>query len=396
MLRPLFGLMLVARLLYPFFNSPLTHLFSDPLRHWDNGERFLHPSLMGSSDPILYQAWLHAWRLIGHGDAATLCLASGLLCAAMPYGWYRALRELVSRPRATIGALIIGALPESWSLYAYFMNETLLITLLGFCFWLTLRAHRKRTLGAFAGAAVFWLAAAFTRTVAVPMAAGCMIWLACRSPARLQKAVTGLVLAVLVAVPAGLHARIKLGFFAPLGNLYFNEIYSLSGRHDITADFGPEGRYRFGCPSFYNPTFAPFSDWTTARTGVAAIAVDLSQGRRGWIEAKAQAARENTFPAWRSRWENALYVFFGQEWPNSDRNSVFGALTFWSRWIWPPVIVALAYAAGRGRFRGPAWFLPACGLGTLLLLLIQSEGVMEGRYREAIDAILIAALVVVP
>ncbi|HEX3847490.1 MAG TPA: glycosyltransferase family 39 protein [Steroidobacteraceae bacterium] len=396
MLRSLFGLMLVARLLYPFFNSPLTHLFSDPQRHWDNGERFLHPSLMGSGDPIVYQAWIYAWRLIAHGDAATLCLASGLLCAAMPYGWYRALREIVSRRRALVGALIIGALPETWSLYAYFMNETLLITLLGFCFWMTLRAHRKRTLAAFIAAALLWLAAAFTRTVAVPMAAGCLIWLACRSPARLHKAAIGLALAMLIAIPAGLHARIKLGFFAPFGNLYFNEIYSVSGRHDITADFGAEGSYQFGCPSFYNPTFAPFSGWTTARTGIVSIVVDLSRGRRDWIETKAEAARRSTFPAWRSRWENALYLLFGQEWPISDRATVMGWLTFWCRWIWPPVIVAVAYAAGRRRFRGPAWLLPVCGLGTLLLLLAQSESVMEARYREPIDAILIGALVALP
>jgi dolichyl-phosphate-mannose-protein mannosyltransferase len=389
-----FWLMLVARLLYPFFNSPLTHLFSDPQRHWDNGEHFLHPTLMGSSDPIVYQAWMFLWRSMAQGDAATLCFACGLLCAAMPYGWYRALRELVPRRRALIGALIIGAIPESVSLYAYFMNETLLLTLLGFCFWLTLRANRKRTPAAFSAAALLWLCAAFTRTVAVPMAAGCIIWLAFQSPGRLQKSATALVLALLIAIPAGMHARLKLGFFAPFGNLYFNEIYSVSGQHDIAADFGPEGHYQFGCPSFYNPTFYPFSGWTTARTGLVSIAVDLSQGRRGWIDAKAEAARQRTFPAWRARWENALYVFFGQTWPNSDRATIFGWLTCWSRWIWAPVILVLTCAVWRGRFRGAAWFLPVCGLGTLALLLMQGEAVMEGRYRQPLDAILIAALAV--
>jgi len=34
-------------------------------------------------------------------------------------------------------------MPESISIYAYFMNETLLMALLGFCFWLTLRASRN-------------------------------------------------------------------------------------------------------------------------------------------------------------------------------------------------------------------------------------------------------------
>ena len=44
----------------------------------------------------------------------------------MPYGWYRALREFQPRSWALGGALLIGLIPESISMYAYFMNETLL------------------------------------------------------------------------------------------------------------------------------------------------------------------------------------------------------------------------------------------------------------------------------
>ena len=142
-LQAAFGLLLICRLLYPFFNSPLDHLFSDPLRHWENGANFLRPGIMGSADPLLYQAWIFALRNLSQGSAPTVLLGCGLLCAAMPYGWYRALREVASRRRALVGALLIGIIPESISLYAYFMNETLLLSLLGFCFWLTLRSRRK-------------------------------------------------------------------------------------------------------------------------------------------------------------------------------------------------------------------------------------------------------------
>jgi len=61
-LRYLFGLLLLARLLFPFFDSPLSHLYSDPQRHWDNGAMFLHPGIMGSNDPYLYQVWMFCWR----------------------------------------------------------------------------------------------------------------------------------------------------------------------------------------------------------------------------------------------------------------------------------------------------------------------------------------------
>jgi len=48
----------------------------------------------------------------------------------------------------------------------------------------------------------------------------------------------------------------------------------------------------------------------------------------------------------------------------------------------------VAVAMWRGRYREPAIVVPLCALATLALLLLQSEGVMEGRFREPIDAIL--------
>ena len=128
----MFGGVLVLRLLYPFFNSPLAHIFSDPQRHWDNAGRFLSPSVMGSGDPFLYQLWLFALRQLAAGSSATILAGCGALCAAMPYGWYRALRELQPRAVALRGAVLIGLWPPFLGGYAYFMTETLLLTLTGF------------------------------------------------------------------------------------------------------------------------------------------------------------------------------------------------------------------------------------------------------------------------
>jgi hypothetical protein len=390
-LERLWGFVLVARLLYPFFNSPLDHLFSDPQRHWENGQKFLDPGIMGSSDPYLYQVWIFLLQHLARGSTPTILLGCGFLCAMMPYGWYRALRELLPKSRALWGALLIGLIPESVSLYAYFMNETLLLSLLGFCFWSTLRSHRKKTLTAFALASVLWTGAAFTRTVAVPMAAGCLLWLWATQAQRFNKAAVAVALVVLAGVPAGLHGKAKLGYFAPLGNLYFNEIYSVSGAREIAVDYGPDGSYHFGCPSFYNPTFYPWSDWTTDRTGVVSIAVDLTRGRSGWTAEKARVEHQPLFPAWRRRKEDLLYLLFGQSWPNSDRASVAGWLTVWTRWLWAPLIAVVAYGACRRRFHAISWLFPAGALGTLGLLLLQSESVMEARYREPLDAILICS-----
>jgi hypothetical protein len=246
-------------------------------------------------------------------------------------------------------------------------------------------------LSAYALAAASWSCAAFTRTIAVPMAAGCLVWLWATQTRGLHKALAAAAVAAVFAVAAGFHAQAKLGFFSPLGNLYFNEIYSVSGRREIEISYGPDGTYRFGSPSFYNPSFYPFSDWTTDRAGVASISIDPARGRAPWIAEKQRMAHERSFPAWRQRLEDCVYALFGQTWPNSDRSSLVGWLTVWTRWLWAPLIAVVAVGLLRRRYHGPAYLLPVCGLGTLALLLLQSEGVMEARYREPIDAILVCS-----
>jgi hypothetical protein len=386
-----FAVELLARLLYPFFNSPLLHLFSDPQRHWDNAGRFLDPSLMGSVDPLVYQVWLFALRGLAQGSQLTVLLGCGLLCAAMPYGWYRCLRETGPRRRALLGALVIGAVPETLGIYGYFMNETLLLTLLPFAFWASLRAYRKRTLGAFVCAVLLWLCTAFTRTLALPMALACTGFLWLTAGRRLARALIAGGLSLLFLLPAAWHSQLRLHFFAPFGNLYFTEIYSASGKREIDANFGRAGVYHFGCPSFYNPSLYPFSPWTTDRTGVVAIAVDLGQGRAPWLAERARVESERSFPRWRQRLEDTVYLLLGQSWPNSDRSTVVGWFTVWTRWLWPPLIVVVMVALARRRYRGMAHLLPVCALGSIGLLLLQSEGVMEARFREPLDPLLVAS-----
>jgi hypothetical protein len=395
LLGQLFCLLLLARLLYPYFNSPMDHLFSDPRRHWDNGASFLHPTIMGATDPFLYQAWLYALRLITRDSTPAVLLGCGTLCAAMPYGWYRALRELQPRSFALVGALLIGVIPESISVYGYFMNETLLLTLLGFCFWLTLRARRKGTLAAFAAACAVWSCAAFTRTVAVPLALGCLLWILVTQRQRVLKAFLAIAIGLVLAVPAGLHAEAKLHFFAPLGNLVFNEIYGSSGTREIAVNYGPDGVYHFGSPTFYNPTFYPFSDWTTDRVGIATIRIDLTRGWADWRHEMDRISTQRTFPRSIDREENLAYLLFAQIWPNSHRQTALGWLTLWSRWLWPPLIVLVAWAAWRRHYQGDAWLLPLSALSMLALLGFQTQGVMEARFREPLDPIVFAAALLI-
>src|ERR1700722_17356051 len=119
-LRWAFGVVLLRPLLFPFFDSPLLHLFSDPARHWSNGARLFAPDLIGAGDPFLYQLWIYLLRVLSHDDGPTVLLGCGLLCAAMPYGWYRALRELLPREWALASAVLIGLWPGFLGVYGYF------------------------------------------------------------------------------------------------------------------------------------------------------------------------------------------------------------------------------------------------------------------------------------
>jgi hypothetical protein len=388
----LFTAVLVLRLLFPFFESPLAHLYSDPLRHWQNGRDFLHPSVMGSGDPYFYQLWLFGLQSLAGNSSAAILAGCGALCAAMPYGWYRALRELVPRSPALASAVVIGLWPAFLGPYAYFMTETLLLTLTGFGFWLTLRALRKRSLAAFALAAALWLAAGFTRIVVLPIGLLCLLlaWLA--QPHKWRSLILAVLLTLIVAIPAGLHARMALGYFSPLGNLYLNEIYHASGARDIQIDYGPQGTYVFGSPSYYNPTFYPFSDWTTSRQGIFAITVDTQRGRADWRRWLSAARAQGAGVRLRDFAENLSYLLFGQAWPDNDRTTLVGWLEVWLRWLFLPIILLTILAAARGVYRGREWLLPGCALLALLLLAVQREGIMEGRYRKPIEPIFLAAL----
>jgi hypothetical protein len=397
--RTLFGASLILRLLYPFFTSPLDRLFSDPARHWDNALHFLDPGVMGSSDPYLYQVWLFALQRFADtgalgGFAPTVQLGCGVLCASMPFGWYRALKELLPERQALGGGLIIALTPSLLAIYGYFMNETLLLTLTGFAFWLTLRARRKQTTAAFFGAAALWIAVGFTRVVLWPVALACLVWLVVHPPRRLFKLGGAALMFAALAIPAGLHCRAALGFFSPFGNPYLAAIYRHSGKKVIHLDFGPRGRYEFGSPSFYNPTLYPLSDWLTAREGVVSVRIDTARGRETWLSEDARVSAHPGLSKIRDFGENLLYLALGQPWPAIDSRTLVGALCVWSRWLWPPLWIIVAGAFLRGGFAGRERLLPLCGLSMLVLLAAQRGGIIEGRYRMPIDPILLAAAIV--
>jgi hypothetical protein len=59
--------------------------------------------------------------------------------------------------------------------------------------------------------------------------------------------------------------------------------------------------------------------------------------------------------------------------------------------FWAPLIVLVCWGTLTRRYRGTAYVVPLCALGTIALLMLQNEAAMEARYREPIDAILVCS-----
>ena len=98
-------------------------------------------------------------------------------------------------------------------------------------------------------------------------------------------------LTLVLALPAGLHGRAALHYFAPLGNLYLNEIYHAGSNKDIQLDFGAAGNVYLRQPELLQPDVLSVLRLDhPSRSGVLSITVDLQRGREDWRRVRAQAA----------------------------------------------------------------------------------------------------------
>jgi hypothetical protein len=169
LLNRIFGIAMGIRFACVFIYPPSSHLFSDAQRHWDNAGAFLSPTLFGSVDPIMYQMYLGVLRFITHDNALVISIFTGLLSTLMPWCWYKALGDVLPELWALLGGIAIAFMPSLLMIYSYYMQETLLLTLLAAGVWLSLRAIRLGTLSAYAWAVLVWVLACFTRVQAIPV-----------------------------------------------------------------------------------------------------------------------------------------------------------------------------------------------------------------------------------
>lgn len=396
LLLALFAVTLLFRFGYVFTVNPLDYRFSDPGRHWMNGIRFFNPDVVGSGDPVMYQAFVHAAQRLFGESRMMHAVINGTMSALVPFFWYKALRELLPQRWALLGGIAIGWCFSLIMIFSLFMNETLLLVLQACAVWLSLRALRLKHFFSYCWAAFFWAAAVYTRSIALPMALVFLgVLLLAIGRERLERLGVTLAFFIIFALPGCWHSMLTLKFCAPLGNHYLNEIYYASGKKTIELQFPGNGRWGFSSPSYHMRPLAPLSDWKSARDGVVNVQIDVSKGREDW---KAELARVRALPNrpisfWQDFFENSVMLYLAPSWPDNPRHLRGGRIAVATQWLWLPLfITAMWMAQGSGvpwRFR----LLPGVAALTMLLLMLQTQAIMEGRYRKPVEPLLIASFV---
>jgi hypothetical protein len=378
-----------------FRYNPLDHIWSDPARHWEAGINSLSGAPMTLIDPILYQIYIGVLAKLTLKVPVLVAYWTMLLSLSGPWLWYRFLRELLpTRDWALAGWVLLAALPSWSAIYSYFMQETLMLPLLGAALWATWRCRRKGDTASFLVAVGLWLLAGLTRGICLPLAAVAMSWLWFAQGDKLAKATTSLALLLACLGPLAARSWAMTGLIAPHGNGELAQLYDRAGTSSISIDFkrGETVRwtYKFLSPALLQPPFEPFSDWRSRREWDAHFSIDLNAGNRDW-----RAAKES-LPPWdfsRLAWltgDNLIHLFFSQSWPDTNLERGIGKVNFWLRWIWAP-LAALCFVMTLACWRRERErLLPAMLLVWFVVQGLLPISVNEGRYRKPFEGLLLA------
>ena len=398
----LFGYVLLYRFAFPFFCNPMQNIFSDPARHWQNGQRFFSgPVFMNGVDAKFYQLFMWAIeQTLSLNDHIIIAL-SGLLCAASGYVWYKAAREILPKDTALITAIIISLHPSLLLIYSYFMTETVTILVMGLGIWFTLRTRRKKTVKAFAAALLVWVIAMQTRSALIPVALMSIFFMLAFLPYDRKKALkltAGLVL--LTAIPSALYTHKQIHIYSPFMVTAPTKLYYYAGTRAYQLNILDEATYGWSSPTLDSYPLQPFSNYTTYRGDskppTHVFAFRKADGYAPWA---VELAKLKAAYTWEHRFkdilDNIVYFTFGGSWPDSNRGYDDKIAWMWNydlRWTWPPIILGILILFPFIRLPQGASYIVGLGFVITLLMYLQNTGVMEGRYRKPFEPLFILAL----
>ncbi len=384
----------VIRVAYIFTYNPLDHIFSDPQRHWEQGTDVLRRDLMSLTDPIGYQMYLGVLAKLSVKLPELVAFYTSLLALLGAWCWYRFLRELQgNKTLALAGWAFLTLLPSWTAIYAYFMQETLLIVLLGAALWATWRCRRKADVASFSAMVFFWVAAGLTRGIAIPLAAVACSWLWYTQESKVKKAVYSTAILLFILGPLTARTYPLVHHFAPHGMGQLNVVYAQSGKKVIEVNVIDVGRWGFGSPSTGAKPFTPFSDWMTQRTGTVEAEVNFNKGKGGWRPALDQVQMSLSDYLWITK-ENLIFLFFADSWPDMRAGRLIDDLSSIMRWLWAPLFIfaLIVVIKDRKKLCGQ-WLLTAVIAVWFVVQGLIPIAINEGRYRKPLEGLLAAQVV---
>lgn len=393
----LLGLLIAAccyRVWLIFRFNPVFHIWSDPQRHWEQGIDALRSDPMALIDPILYQLYIGMLAKLSLKIPVLVAYWTSLLSLLGPWLWYRFLRELLpGRDWALAGWVLLAALPSWSAIYSYFMQETLMLPLLGAALWATWRARRKGDVASFLVAVVAWMLAGFTRGICLPLGLVALSWIWFEHPRKPAKALLSMLLATLCIGPLVVRSQEMTGLAAPNGIGTMVQLYQRSGALSFSVNFQRQGAawgYGFTSPALLRPPFEPFFAWQSKRQGNFDFSINLDEGQRDWDLAKQKL---QPWDLQRAVWltgENLIHLFFSQSWPDTNLERDIGKINHWLRWLWAPLALAcLGLTLRRWRTERER-LLPALILTWFIVQGLFPLSVNEGRYRKPFEGLLLA------
>ncbi|WP_105104602.1 glycosyltransferase family 39 protein [Microbulbifer pacificus] len=376
-----------------FTHNPMDHIWSDPQRHWEQGTETLRRDPMTLTDPVMYQVYVGVLAKLTLGEPLLVAFFTALLACLTPWIWYRFARELLpGRMQATAVWAALSLLPSWIAIYSYFMQETLLLPLLGAALYASWRCRRKQTLASFLLMVVLWTLAGLTRGIAIPLAAVVTTWLWLVQSRKLAKAGYSLLLLGLLMGPLAYRSYAVMHMVSPHGIGQLVALYLRSGKREIHVHYSRQGaqwNYWFGSPSTGERPLAPLSDWTTSRDGQVHARVRIENGADDWNRALER------YPWTMERYlsltgENLIYLFFGSSWPDNNRERWLEAVNHQSRWLWTPLTLLLVVGSVFywRRLRGTRLFT-AVLMTWILVQGLLPIAVNEGRYRKPAEGLLL-------
>lgn len=307
-------------------HNPMDSLWSDPLRHWQNGALFPRGGYWGASDPIVYQVYIFLLRGITRDNRVPVALISAAISVVMPWTYYRAARNLGFQriPSLWVWTLLAWT-PSLLTIYHYVMMETLLLAVDGAAVWSTGRYLRRGDTRSFINSVFWWTLACLTKPTVIPLAGVFVLWSFWKKRPSLRALFIAALVAVVMLIPQAVRSKFELGFVAPFGNPWLTKIQHRSGTKMTYLNFRGHGhpdeiqKYYFGSPTCFMQPLAPFGSWRLRRayddSGIT-ITANANHGARDWEN--AYAGLHTSTEEWLAQWgENIVVFVFSPSWPES-------------------------------------------------------------------------------